>query len=147
MEPACAFKPIAEQACRSTQTIAPRRVISAPAIMTVIRNRRFLRGALGIIWLLMIPCAQAVRIWGELEPYGLEELTYLGTVRGENEIVATVRDPHGQLHAVRVNQYVGKNSGRVVVIKEWEILLMEQVMDANGNWHERPNILLREVER
>ena len=113
--------------------------------MTVIRSRLVLFGALGIMWLFMIPCAQAVRIWGELEPYELEELTYLGTVRGENEIIATVRDPLGQLHAVRVNQYVGKNSGRVVVIKESEILLMEKVLDVNGNWRERPNSLSRKI--
>ena len=95
------------------------------------------------MWLVMIPCAEAVRIWGKLEPYELEELTYLGTVRGENEIIGTVRDPWGQLHAVRVNEYVGRNSGRVVVIKETEILLMEKVMDVNGHWYERPNFLSR----
>lgn len=74
-----------------------------------------------------------------LERFELDTLEMVGTfARGENEW-ALVRDPDNVVHRVAVEDYMGKNHGKVTSIQPDTVELVELVSDGAGGW------LLREV--
>lgn len=69
-----------------------------------------------------------------LERFELDTLEMVGTFdRGENEW-ALVRDPDNVVHRVAVEDYMGKNHGRVTSIQADTVELVELVSDGAGGW-------------
>lgn len=81
-----------------------------------------------------------------LEQYPLDALRMVGTLQwdpdaptaaGRAEVGGLVLAPDGMLHRVRVGNYLGRNEGRITLIDERGIQLVEIVQDGTGNWSER----------
>lgn len=73
----------------------------------------------------------------ELESYELDGLRMVGTVNQQGALWGLVKANDGTIHRVRTGNYIGKNYGRVINIKENLIELVEIVSDSPGAWHER----------
>lgn len=69
-----------------------------------------------------------------LERYELDTLTMVGTFSKDNQYWGLVRDPEGTVHRVSVNNYLGKNHGRIVSIRETQIDLTELIADGAGGY-------------
>jgi len=69
-----------------------------------------------------------------LERYELDTLSMVGTFGKEQSYWALVRDPEGVIHRVPVGDYIGKNHGRVVDIKDTRLGLSELISDGAGGW-------------
>ena len=75
----------------------------------------------------------------ELESYDLDGLRMVGTVNREGILWALIKANDGTIHRVRAGNYMGRNHGKIVNIKENSIELVELVSDSPGSWHERKN--------
>jgi type IV pilus assembly protein PilP len=73
----------------------------------------------------------------ELESYELDTLRMVGTVNQEGILWGLLKANDGTIHRVRAGNYIGKNYGKIVNIKENMIELVEIVSDSPGVWHER----------
>lgn len=73
-----------------------------------------------------------------LEAYPLDGLKMMGTLGGGNALVGLVKDPEGVIHRIRQGSYMGQNYGRITVLAEDHIDLVELVSNGNGGWMERP---------
>ncbi|SMF94154.1 type IV pilus assembly protein PilP [Methylomagnum ishizawai] len=73
----------------------------------------------------------------ELESYELDSLRMVGTVIQQGGLWGLVRANDGTIHRVRVGNYMGKNYGKIINIKENMIELVEIFSDSPGAWHER----------
>jgi type IV pilus assembly protein PilP len=73
----------------------------------------------------------------ELESYDLETLQMVGTVVQQGALWGLIKAVDGTIHRVRVGNYLGKNYGKIVSIKENMIELVEIVADGPGIWRER----------
>lgn len=62
-----------------------------------------------------------------LEDFNLEELRMIGTVIKDGRFYAMIRDRNKSITYVNVNNYMGKNYGKVTLITEGEILLEERI--------------------
>jgi type IV pilus assembly protein PilP len=69
-----------------------------------------------------------------LERYELDTLSMVGTFGKEDSYWALVRDPEGVIHRVPVGDYIGKNHGQVVSIRDTEVGLSELISDGGGGW-------------
>ncbi|KAA9131267.1 pilus assembly protein PilP [Marinihelvus fidelis] len=69
-----------------------------------------------------------------LERYELDTLTMVGTFSRDNAYWGLVRDPDGVVHRVTVNDYMGKNHGRIVQITEAAIDLSEFIPNGDSGW-------------
>lgn len=73
-----------------------------------------------------------------LEQFPLDSLDMVGTIgRGEG-MVALVMAPDKVTYRVRPGAYMGQADGRVTVVHEDRIELVELVPDGAGGWLERP---------
>lgn len=72
-----------------------------------------------------------------LEAYPLEELALVGVLTVGGEPSALVRAPGGQVHRLRVGDYLGGNHGRIVSITHASVQLVELVPTGGGGWQER----------
>jgi type IV pilus assembly protein PilP len=72
-----------------------------------------------------------------LERFELDTLTMVGTFAQDDHYWGLIRDPDGVIHRVSVNQYLGKNHGRVIRIEPTEVILNELITDGAGGWLER----------
>ncbi|MGQ0800245.1 MAG: pilus assembly protein PilP [Pseudomarimonas sp.] len=77
-----------------------------------------------------------------LEAFDLTSLRYTGRESTRDGVVATVVDPTGVSHRVTPGAFLGKNHGRVMVIEEAKIVLIELYLDSSALWFERPAELL-----
>jgi type IV pilus assembly protein PilP len=73
----------------------------------------------------------------ELESYELDSLRMVGTVNQQGALWGLVRANDGTIHRVRNGNYMGKNYGKIINIKENLIELVEIFSDSPGAWHER----------
>jgi type IV pilus assembly protein PilP len=73
----------------------------------------------------------------ELESYELDSLRMVGTLDLSNTIWGLVRATDGTIHRVRAGNYLGKNFGRIIRVRDDQIELMEIVPDNPGTWRER----------
>lgn len=71
-----------------------------------------------------------------LEAYALSELDLVGTLTVGSQPSALVKEPGGQVHRLRIGNYLGLNHGRIVSITSSSILLVELVVE-QGAWVER----------
>ncbi len=69
-----------------------------------------------------------------LERFELDTLNMVGTFSKEGSYWGLVRDPDGVVHRVSVNNYMGKNHGRITRISDLEIGLSEFITDGAGGW-------------
>ena len=69
-----------------------------------------------------------------LERFELDTLEMVGTFSKETNDWALIRDPDGVIHRVAVGNYMGKNHGKVQLIKADEVALSEFINDGVGGW-------------
>ncbi|MCV6603919.1 MAG: pilus assembly protein PilP, partial [Porticoccaceae bacterium] len=55
-------------------------------------------------------------------------------------------DGTGTIHRVKVDNYVGKNHGRITSISQDKVQVIEIVSDGKGGWLEKPRTLSLEVK-
>lgn len=72
-----------------------------------------------------------------LEAYGLNELDLQGILQVGGQPSALVRAPGGQVHRLRVGNYIGDDFGRIISITESSVQLIEVVPTGRGGWIER----------
>ena len=75
-----------------------------------------------------------------LEGFNIETFEMVGTLRNDRELFALVNGAGG-VHRVKVGDYLGRNHGKILVIDESKIDLIEIVPDGEGGWLERPRSL------
>lgn len=73
-----------------------------------------------------------------LESFPLDGLKMMGTLGKGAALVVLVRDPDNVIHRVRRGNYMGQNNGRITVLAEDHVDLVELVSNGNGGWMERP---------
>jgi len=69
-----------------------------------------------------------------LEQFELDTLSMVGTFSMADSHWGLIRDPDGVVHRVAVNNYIGKNHGRVSYIQETQLGLSELITDGLGGW-------------
>jgi type IV pilus assembly protein PilP len=73
----------------------------------------------------------------ELESYELDTLRFVGTVNLNNALWGLIRASDGTIHRVHAGNYMGRNFGKIIRIKEDQIELLEIIPDSPGAWRER----------
>ena len=61
----------------------------------------------------------------------------VGTLQNTNELWGIIKDSAGTVHRVQVGNYIGRNFGKVLDIKEDRLDLREITKDSEGRWEER----------
>lgn len=69
-----------------------------------------------------------------LERFELDTLSMVGTFSKENSYWGLIRDPDGVVHRIAVQEYMGKNYGRVTQIRDSEMTMTELIGDGAGGW-------------
>ena len=69
-----------------------------------------------------------------LENFELDTLAMVGTFNMDDSHWGLIRDPDGVIHRVAVNNYIGKNHGKVSYIEEMQLGLSELITDGLGGW-------------
>lgn len=77
------------------------------------------------------------RIKQFLEGFNIEIFEMVGTLSNGSGLNALVRGAGG-VHRVKVGDYLGRNNGRIVSIKDSAVDVIEIVPDGEGGWLERP---------
>ena len=75
-----------------------------------------------------------------LEGFNIESFSMVGTLKNDQGTFALVKGAGG-VHRVRVGDYLGRNHGKITLIDEGKIDVMEIVPDGEGGWLERPRTL------
>ena len=73
----------------------------------------------------------------ELESYELDSLRMVGTVNQQGQLWGLVRALDGTIHRVHVGNYIGRNYGKIIRIREGQIEILEIIPDTGGGWRER----------
>ena len=69
-----------------------------------------------------------------LERFELDTLSMVGTFSMEGSDWGLIRDPDGEVHRVTVNDFIGRNHGRITFIREAQVGLSELITDGLGGW-------------
>ena len=77
------------------------------------------------------------RIREELEGFPLDALRMVGTIEREETLWGVVRNAQGAIFRVTVDNFMGRNHGRIVDIREEAIDLIEIIPDGQGCYQER----------
>ncbi|NKC00721.1 MAG: pilus assembly protein PilP [Pseudomonadales bacterium] len=72
-----------------------------------------------------------------LEQYNIGQLAMVGTLAQGGSMFALIKDSDGGVHRVVNGDFMGTDHGRVQVVDESEIELIEIVPDGTGGWVER----------
>jgi type IV pilus assembly protein PilP len=88
-----------------------------------------------------VPRPDAARKKEFLEQDPLNSYVMVGTMSKGQKIWGLVKDRRGMVHVVKVGDYIGQNSGRIISISENEIKLMETKLGAAGDWVETNNTM------
>ncbi len=72
-----------------------------------------------------------------LESFPLDALSMVGTLEQNKNSWGLIKDPQNVVHRVQLENYMGKNEGRIVKITETKIHLVEIVPDGIGGYIER----------
>ncbi len=75
-----------------------------------------------------------------LENYSLDDLAFVGTLK-RGRTIALIKTPDQGIVRARVGQHMGRNNGKILVIKETAIILQEKVYKA-GLWEDKKTILM-----
>ncbi|WP_053981751.1 pilus assembly protein PilP [Marinagarivorans algicola] len=82
-----------------------------------------------------------LRVKDFLESFNLDSLTMVGTLEQNGALWALVRDPSGGIHRVTLNNYIGKNHGKITAASPTQLNLVEIVGDGLGGWVQRPRTI------
>ena len=84
----------------------------------------------------------------DLEYYELDSLRMVGTInRVDQELWAIVIDPENVIHRVRVNNYMGRNVGKIISITEGRVEVRELIKDSQGRWTQREAAIALDEEQ
>jgi len=72
----------------------------------------------------------------ELEQFELDDLRMIGTVENKDNKWGIIRSPDGVVHRIRVGNYMGRNTGKVLNVFEGRIEVREIVRNSQGRWEE-----------
>ncbi|MGI9328689.1 MAG: pilus assembly protein PilP [Pseudomonadales bacterium] len=72
-----------------------------------------------------------------LEQFTIGQLAMVGTLEQSNKLFALIRDGEGGVHRVQRGDYMGSDHGKIEIIAEAGIELIEIVPDGTGGWVER----------
>lgn len=84
------------------------------------------------------PRPDANRAKQPLEMFALDTLKMVGTIGAGKDVQVLIKDPGGVIHRVRAGDYMGQNYGRVTVVSDDHVDLVEMVSNGNSGWMERP---------
>jgi type IV pilus assembly protein PilP len=73
----------------------------------------------------------------ELEQFELDSLRMVGVLEDQEDLWGIVEDNEGTVHRVQVGNYMGRNFGKIIDIREDSIELREITKDSQGRWEER----------
>ena len=76
-----------------------------------------------------------------LEQFGLEALSMVGTLQQGDTLWALIQDDQGGVHRTKVNNYIGRNHGRIIEATETYISVIEIVPNGVDGWVERPRTI------
>ncbi len=79
-----------------------------------------------------------------LESYTLETLKMTGFLNSKDGPQAIIKSIDAKTHFVKLNNYMGKNFGKVTKINEGQMILEERVVDNTGIWTLREAIVYLE---
>jgi hypothetical protein len=79
-----------------------------------------------------------------LERFELSELKYIGSAVEADECLASIADPSGMVHKVKLGNFAGKHYGEITSITEVELRLTEWYADESGWWKEASALLPRQ---
>lgn len=82
------------------------------------------------------------RLRETLESQAIAELAMVGMLERNDIYVALVADGFGDVHRIKLGNYLGRNHGKVVSITESQLDLVEIVPSGDGGWIERPQSLV-----
>ena len=72
--------------------------------------------------------------WGELQDtVTLDCLKYVGSTMRQGKEIVLIRDERGKVYELRVGDFMGENTGRIVKIDATTIYLLQLVL-RNGEW-------------
>ncbi|HJT98172.1 MAG TPA: pilus assembly protein PilP [Rhodanobacteraceae bacterium] len=72
-----------------------------------------------------------------LEAFPLDGLAMVGTIGVGDALEGLIKDPDGVVHRVHANNYLGQNYGKITLIAEDRIEVVELVPNGAGGWMER----------
>jgi len=82
-----------------------------------------------------------------LENYNFAAISMVGALSKDGHIWSLVNDGSGGIHRVTAGNYMGKNHGRIILVTNSKVDVIEVVPDGKGEWVERPRTLaLKEKE-
>ena len=82
-----------------------------------------------------------------LENYNFAAISMVGALSKDGQIWSLVNDGSGGIHRVTAGNYMGKNHGRIILVTNSKVDVVEIVPDGRGEWVERPRTLpLKEKE-
>ncbi len=81
------------------------------------------------------------RVREYLEQFPLSSFTMVGTLSKPDLSWGLIRDSTGKIHAVKVGDYIGLNSGQIIAITPDQIRLNETVPDGRGGWMQSRTVL------
>ena len=73
----------------------------------------------------------------ELEQFELDSLRMVGTMENEDYQWGIILDPDGAVHRIRVGNYMGRNTGKILNVFEDRIEVREIIRNSQGRWEER----------
>ncbi len=73
----------------------------------------------------------------ELESFPLDSLRMVGTIEQGGESWGIVQSSDSSVHRVQIDNYMGRNHGKIINIQEDSIELIEIAPDGLGGWVER----------
>jgi len=76
-----------------------------------------------------------------LESFDLSGLVMVGTLSQGGNLWALIQDPSGGIQKVAQGNYMGKNHGKIIVVDNTKLELMEIVSNGLNGWVERPRLL------
>lgn len=76
-----------------------------------------------------------------LEQFPLTSMLMVGTLSKPRLSWGLVKDPNGMIHAVKIGDYMGQNSGKIIGITPDQIRLNEIVPNGAGGWMETRTIM------
>ena len=66
----------------------------------------------------------------------------VGTIqRPDGPLIALVKDDMKGVHQIKVGSFMGRNHGKVLLVNESQIDLLELVPDGRDSWIERPRTM------
>lgn len=73
----------------------------------------------------------------ELEQFELDSLRMVGIMENEDNQWGIIKGPDGVVHRIKVGNYMGRNTGKVLNVFEDRIEVREIVKNSQGRWEER----------